>query len=189
MNISWRTVLAVAFISGGLANSPAASGPELAGVALPAVTSAGNTKLLLNGAGIGTELIVKVYVIGLYLQRKTSDAKASIVTDESKRIVMTMLREVSRKRFVQAVEKGMEHNAGAQMPTLRARLDILEKALPDLQKGDFIEFTYLPGVGTVVRGQGRELRIPGKDFADALLSVWLGPKAGNSSLRAQLLRG
>ena len=144
---------------------------------------------MLNGAGIGTELIVKVYVIGLYLQKKTTDAKASIATDQGKRIVMTMLREVSRKRFVQAVEKGMVRSSAPEMQRLRARLDVLEKALPALQKGDLIQFTYLPGVGTVVSGQGRELTIPGKDFSDALLSVWLGPKAGNSSLRAQLLRG
>jgi hypothetical protein len=143
---------------------------------------------LLNGSGIGTELIAKVYVIGLYLQEKTTDPQALIATDEAKGIVMTMLRDVSRKRFVQAVEKGMARNAGPAMPTLRARLDALEKALPSLQKGDFIQFTYVPGAGTLVRGQGHQMTIPGKDFSDALLSVWLGPKAGNAALRSQLLQ-
>ena len=98
-----------------------------------------------------------------------------------------MLRNVSRQQFVDAVEKGMVRNSGLPMPTLRSRLDLLEQALPALNKGDMLDFTYLPGAGTVVRGQGRELKIPGKDFADALFSVWLGLHADSRSLRHDLL--
>jgi len=75
------------------------------------------------------------------------------------------------------------------MPILRSRLDLLEDALPAPRKGNVLSFTYLPGVGTVMRGQGRELTIRGKDFADALLSVWLGPKPIGGALKHQLLAG
>jgi hypothetical protein len=75
------------------------------------------------------------------------------------------------------------------MPALRARLDLLENALPAPRKGNVLSFTYLPGVGTLMRGQGQELTIPGKDFADALLSVWLGPKPIGGTLKRQLLAG
>jgi hypothetical protein len=75
------------------------------------------------------------------------------------------------------------------MPTLSGRLDLLEAALPALKKGNVLDFTYLPGVGTLVRGQGREMPIPGKDFADALFSVWLGPKPISEALKRQLLSG
>jgi Chalcone isomerase-like len=98
-----------------------------------------------------------------------------------------MLRDVSREKFVQAVEKGMMRNSGRAMPTLRARLDILEHALPALKKGNALDFTYLPGLGTVVRAQGRKMNIPGKDFADALFSVWLGSESSNAALQHQLL--
>ena len=100
-----------------------------------------------------------------------------------------MLRDVSRKQFVQALEKGIMRNSAPAMPTLRVRLDRLEKALPALKKGNVLRFTYLPGAGTLVRGQGREMTIPGKDFADALFSVWLGPKPVNGSLKRKLLGG
>jgi hypothetical protein len=130
-----------------------------------------------------------VYVVGLYLEKPTNDARAAITTNEAKRIVLVMLRDVSREQFVQAVKEGILRNSGPAMPTLRARLDRLEKALPALKKGNILDFTYLPGIGTLMRGQGRELTIPGKDFADALFSVWPGPKPISEALKRQLLSG
>ena len=78
-------------------------------------------------------------------------------------------------------------NSGPAMPTLRARLDRLEAALPALKKGDLLDFTYLPDAGTLMRCHGQELTFPGKDFADALFSIWLGPKPVNSGLKRELL--
>jgi hypothetical protein len=85
------------------------------------------------------------------------------------------------------VETGIERNSGPVMPILRGRLDRLVRALPDLKKGDVIHFTYLPGVGTLVRGKGEEMTIMGKDFADALFSVWLGPDPLDRNLKRKLL--
>ncbi len=145
--------------------------------------------LNLNGTGIGTKILIHVYAIALYLERKTTDPRTAITSNEAKRIALVMLRNVTRQQFVQAVERGMVLNSGVPIATLRSRLDLLERALPALEKGDKLDFTYLPAVGTVVRGQGRELKIPGKDFAEALFSVWLGPRADSSSLRDKLLGG
>lgn len=185
-----RAVLAAATVWCALIFSEATvHARDLAGATMPESVRAGGRVLALNGMGIGTKLLVHVYVIGLYLERNTTDAQTAIVSDEGKRIALIMLRSVSRQQFVQAVEKGMIRNSGVPMPTLRSRLDLLEQALPALEKGDMLDFTYLPGVGTVVRGQGRELKIPGKDFADALLSVWLGPHAASITLRHDLLSG
>lgn len=184
-----RTLLGKAIIwcalTSGVWTAPAR---DLVGVSMPDVIRIAARELRLNGMGIGTELsIFKVYVVGLYLEGKTTDPQSAIASNQAKRIALTLLRDVSRERFVQAVEKGMTINSGPAISKLRARLNILEQALPDLQKGNVLDFTYLPGVGTVVRGKGREMTIPGKDFSDALLSVWLGPKAVNGSLRHSLL--
>jgi hypothetical protein len=100
-----------------------------------------------------------------------------------------MMRDVSREDFVDALRTGIMRNSGPQMPTLRTRLDRLEEALPFLKEGNVLDFTYLPDSDTLVRGQGREMRIPGKDFADALFSVWLGPKPVNGGLKRKLLGG
>ncbi len=163
---------------------------DVSGVSMPEVVSVAGKELRLNGIGLIKKMtFVKVYVVGLYLEKPTTDARTAITADEAKRIVLVMLRDVSRKRFVQAVQTGIMRNSGRAMPSLRARLDLLEKALPALKKGNVLNFTYLPGAGTVVRGQGREMTIPGKDFADALFSVWLGPKPANGAIKRKLLGG
>lgn len=162
---------------------------ELAGVSMPDTFSVAGRSLQLNGMGVGTKAFFKVYVIGLYLQEPTADARSAIQTDEAKRILITMLRDVSRERFMQAVEKCILANSGPAMATLRTRLNLLEHALPALKKGNTLDFTYLPVVGTLVRGEGREMTIPGKDFADALFSVWLGSEPTSLALQRQLLGG
>ena len=168
----------------------AAHAAEVAGVTMPNVVSVAGLELRLNGMGfLKKTVFFKVYVVGLYLEKPTSHARVAITTDEPKRIVISMLRNVSRKMFVQAVEMGVMRNSGPQMPRLRARLDRLELALPALNKGEILDMTYLPGAGTLVRGGHQTMTIPGKDFSDALFSVWLGPKPISVSLKRRLLAG
>ena len=163
---------------------------ELSGVTMPEASSVDSKELRLNGMGVRKEkALFKVYVVALYLEQPTPDAHAAIATDQEKRIVLSMLRDISHEQFAQAVENAILLNSSSAMPTLRARLDLLENALPSPKKGDVLSFTYQPGVGTLMRGQGQELMIPGKDFADALLSVWLGPKPISGTLKRQLLAG
>jgi hypothetical protein len=172
----------------------ALSGPagarEVSGVSVPSTASVADKKLTLNGAGVRKEMaFFKVYVVALYLERPTSDARAAITSDQEKHIVLSMLRAVSREQFVEALETAIVRNSNDVMPILRERLDLLQKALPRLEKGDVLTFTYLPGSGTVLRDQGQEMTIPGKDFADALLSSWLGPAPVSWDLKRQLLGG
>jgi hypothetical protein len=161
---------------------------EVSGVRMPEEVSVAGKELRLNGMGVLKKAIFfKVYVVGLYLENPTTDPRAAITTEEAKRIVIGMRRNVSRGRFIREVETSIMRNSGRSMPALRARLDLLEHALPSLKKGDELDFTYLPGAGTVMRCHGHELTILGKDFADALFSVWLGPKPVNGALKRKLL--
>jgi chalcone isomerase-like protein len=185
--VNVRTIVAAATWCALICGATTVHARDQAGAKMPEVVKADGTTLALNGMGVGKKIFVHIYVVGLYLERKTTDAQTAISTDEGKRISLILLRDVSRQQFVQALEKGMIRNSGVAMPILRARLNVLEQALPALEKANIRDFTYLPGIGTVVRGQGRELKIPGKDFADALLSVWLGPKAADGTLREDLL--
>jgi hypothetical protein len=182
-------VTAAAFFCAAALNVATGYARDLAGVSMPEKVSVSGKQLQLNGIGVGKKAFFKVYVIALYLESPTSDARNAIETDEAKRIVLTMLRDVSRENFVHAVEEDMARNPGVPMRALRGRLDRLESVLPALKKGSTLDFTYLPLRGTLVRGQGREITIPGKDFADALFSVWLSPQSSNPALQHQLLGG
>jgi len=186
--IARRLIAVSAFCCAVALSATVVPAREVSGVSMPEVVSVEGRVLRLNGMGVRKEKVFfRVYVIGLYLEKPTQDAQAAITTDEAKRIVIRMLRDVSREDFVLALETGMKRNSGPAMPTLRARLDLLEQALPAPKRGNVLDLTYLPGTGTVLRGQGREVMIPGKDFADALLSVWLGSKPVSGSLKSELL--
>jgi hypothetical protein len=163
---------------------------EVAGVAMPETINVPGGGLRLNGVGVRREkALFKAYVIALYLPKRATDGATVIAANETKRLAITMLRDVGREAFVDAIESGILRNSKTAMPALRARLDMLEQAVPDLKKGDELDMTWVPGSGTVVRGQGRTMTIPGKDFADALFGVWLGLRPVEGTLKRALLGG
>ena len=72
----------------------------LAGVTLPDTVQVGSTMLVLNGMGIRTKYMVKVYVAGLYLEQKSSDPGAIIKADAPKRIVMQFVHGASKSQWL-----------------------------------------------------------------------------------------
>lgn len=189
MTVSIRSLTVNRLLLGAcIAISTGLHAREVAGVNMPNTVSVAGETLQLNGMGVLKKLFfVKVYVVGLYLQKPTMDAHAAITTNEVKRMVIHMQHDVSREKFVQALDGSFTRNSGPDMPALRSRLDRLEQALPAVKKGEVLEFTYQPSSGTIMRCQGREVTIKGKDFADALFSIWLGPKPANRALKRELL--
>jgi hypothetical protein len=156
-------------------------------VAPPQIQVEGKT-LKLMGMGLRKKLWVKVYVASLYLENPSEDAAQVIASDQIKRVQMNMLRDLDRGKIVEAVQQGFERNSGPQMPQLQERLDRFLRAVPDLRGGETIVITYLPGRGTVIKpGSGAAVDLAGKDFADALFSVWLGKHPVDDDLRQEML--
>lgn len=157
-------------------------------VAEPLITVEGHPLRLL-GMGLRKKLWFKVYLASLYVEQPSEDAAQVISSEQIKRVQMNMLRDLERGKIVEAVQQGFERNAAAQMPRLQARLDRFLAAIPDLRGGETIVITYLPGRGTRVKaGSGEQIAIPGKDFADALFSVWLGPSPVDGDLKGEMLK-
>jgi hypothetical protein len=163
---------------------------EVAGVMLPDTATVGGKTLKLNGIGLRTKIVFKVYVLGLYLETPSRDAASIMSSDQVKNIRMSLLRSVGGAKISETIVEGFERNSKAQMAGLKARLEKLRAMIPDVQKGDEILLTYVPGKGTVVTAKGVEKGvIEGKDFADALLGVWLGPNPAQEDLKRALLGG
>ncbi len=186
-----RTVIAVAAVTLLIGTFLLAG--ELAGVTMPDQVTVGEHSLVLNGMGLRTKKVlfigVKVYVAGLYLPQKTSDAAAIITSDEPKQIVMHFLyKDVGKKKLVEAWNEGFEKNARESMPRLKARLGTFNGYWSDMKTGDVAVMTYIPGQGTKVEIKGKDMgTIEGLDFAEALFSVWLGPQPPNVELKEGLL--
>ena len=181
-------LFAVAF---GLSLAATASAGEFAGVKMPdAITAEGKT-LKLNGMGLRKKVVFKVYVAGLYVESPSKDSAAIIAADEVKRMQLSVLRGLSTSQVAEAIEEGFEKGATkGQMAALKARLEKLRTMIPNVVEGDQIVFTYVPGKGTVVSAKGPDKGvIEGKDFADALFSVWIGPTPVQEDLKKHLLGG
>jgi hypothetical protein len=146
----------------------------------------GNQTLVLNGMGLRSKLFIKVYVGGLYLEKKTADPAAVIQSDATKRVVLQFVYgEVTREQMVEAFQDGFTANA----PTAqKAQVDQWLGALETMKKGEQMVVTYAPGTGTTLALRGRDkVTIPGLPFAQAVFSVWFGPKPPSSDLKNGML--
>ena len=158
----------------------------LADVTLPDTITVGNQTLVLNGMGMRSKMFIKVYVGGLYLEKKTSDPAAIIQSDATKRVVLQFIYgEVTREQMTEAFADGFKGNA-PNAP--KAEVQQLLGALETMKKGEQMVVTYVPGTGTTLAIRGKEkLTIPGVPFAQAVFSVWFGPKPPTSDLKNGML--
>src|SRR5512147_624757 len=187
MNVTRRTFALSAAFALALAAAPAAA-KELAGATMPDTISAGGKTLRLNGLGLRKKAIFKVYVGGLYLETPSSDAAAILGADVPKAVRMHFLRSVDRKKLVETFREGFEANAGAKASTQKAGIEKLLATVADVKDGSVTTYTYVPGAGTVVNRDGKDVAtIEGKEFAEVLFSLWLGPKPPSEDLQKGLL--
>jgi hypothetical protein len=171
--------------------SPGMAG-QLAGVSLPDQVTVEGRTLVLNGMGVreATILRVHVYVAGLYLEARSSDAARIIAAEETKRLVLSFVRDVGRDNLVAAWNEGFAKSGGPALSGLRDRLATLNAWMVDVKGGDTLTFTQVPGkgLGVEVKGQAKGT-LEGADFSRALWGIWLGDQPPNPKLKLGLLGG
>jgi hypothetical protein len=161
---------------------------SLAGVTMPDTVQVGSTKLVLNGVGLRTKFVVKVYVAGLYLEQKSSDAGAILKADAPKRLVMQFVHGASKSQMTNAFEDSFKDNSPDAVKTMKGDIDKFLGAVEPVKDGDQMVFTYFPGTGTTLTINGQDkVTISGAAFAEVLFSVWLGPKPPNADLKKGIL--
>ena len=177
-----------------------AAAAELGGIKLPdsVRVTEGGAELVLNGAGVRTRFMFRVYVGALYLEKdlakKSASANAIINDTGAKRIELHMLRDVLADQFTEALEDGLKNNnAAEELPKFEARVRQL-RAVFDVVKiakaGDVIVIDFLPGAGARIAVNGTvKSTIAGEDFNRALLRIWLGDKPTDGGLKKGLLGG
>src|SRR5712691_4179184 len=102
-----------------------ASAAEVGGVKLEDKLSVGGQDLVLNGAGVRTCVMFKVYVASLYLPQKAADTVA-VVAKAPRRIQLNLLRTLSADQLVDALNEGLaENNSAADLAAVKAQVDQL----------------------------------------------------------------
>ena len=162
---------------------------ELAGATLPDTLSAGDKTLKLNGLGLRKKAMFKVYVGGLYLESPSKDAGGILASDQARAIRMHFLRDLKKAQLVEAFQEGFEANAKDKAGQ-KTVFDKMLALVPDVKEGETLTFTYVPGKGTTLRVGDKDLgAFEGKGFADAVLSIWLGPRPPSEDLKKGMLGG
>jgi hypothetical protein len=185
MKILGRTVVLLILAVSTL--DTAALAGELAGATLPDTLKVGEKTLKLNGLGLRKKAIIKVYVGGLYLESSSKDANAILASDQSKAITLFLLRDLTKTQLVEAFQESFDENA-VDKAGQKAAFGKMLALIPDVKEGETLTFTYLPGKGTTLQVGKKALgTFESKGFADAVFSIWLGPKPPSEDLKKGML--
>ncbi|MGZ3182804.1 MAG: chalcone isomerase family protein [Telluria sp.] len=170
-----------------------AGAAEIAGVKFEDTAKVAGKELKLNGLGLRTKFIVKVYAAGMYLPEKTHSAAEVLKMEGPRRVTLVMMRDISSDDFGSAFMAGLNANSTKEEKTkiLNQTMQFGEMfaLLPGLKKGDVLHLNWVPGTGTVCELNGKKIgeTVSGLDFYNAVLKIWLGDKPVDSSLKPALL--
>jgi len=174
---------------------PSVSAMEIGGVRFDDMARLGGRQLPLNGTGLRQVFVIKGYAAGLYLPERARNATVVLGSPGPKRLQIRPLREVESAQFVKALNDGLrENHSELQMQLLSDRVTQLERTMTQLgtaQRGDIINFDFTPEGGTAVTLNGipRGQTIPGEDFYQAVLRIFLGEHPVDRNLKRGLLGG
>lgn len=177
-------------IVGLLLLAPAAHTQELEGVQVPDAIALHDdtTTLMLNGAGVRRHFIFSAYVAALYLPERADTPEGVLAAPLPKRIHLHLLRDVSADDMMRESLERFRTNASEDAYRLmRERVDEFHGAFPDLRAGDVVHIDMVPA-GTEIWINGWLLaEIPGNDFQEAVLKLWLGDDPADPGLKQAML--
>lgn len=177
------------------ATALAASGAhaaDVAGVTVAERVKVGTADLVLNGAGIRTRAIFKVYVGALYLAEKKTAAADALASRGAKRVAMHLLRDLSAEQVGGALNdlgdtmtEAERESFKGQMADLKATMEALGAA----REKSIVTLDFVPGAGLRIALDGVQKgnSIAGEDFYRALLKLWLGDQPIDRTLKAGML--
>lgn len=165
---------------------------EVAGVKFDESANVSGKDLVLNGAGVRTKVIFKVYAAGLYLADKKTTVPDVLASVGPRRVAITMLREVSSDDFGKAFLDGLNANtdkdARAKIANQTMKFGEVFAQIQNLKKGDQLSLDWT-GEGTQCYLNGKKIGelMPDVAFYNAVLRIWLGDHPVDSSLKPALL--
>ena len=174
----------------GLAIAASVAAIEVNGVALPDKAVVAGRDVVLNGAGLRTKVVFKIYVGGLWLPQKAKDL-AGVLAQPTRRIQMNLLRHLTADQLVDALVEGLRDNASAaELAAIKPETDALVAAMKgfgDVKEGSVVTLDYVDGATHVALGGQERATIKGDAFNQALTRVWLGDHPAQASLKDAML--
>jgi hypothetical protein len=161
------------------------------GVTLPSKFKGTKGELTLNGAGIRKKAMFKVYVLGLYIDQKSKDAKAIIKNNEEVIVRLQITSSVvNSENMSEAIREGFDKSLNGNSSALKSKIDAFINAFSNesIKVGDVFVLDYVPGVGVKTSKNSKHVTtVEGEDFKKALLGIWLGENPIDANLKKTLL--
>ncbi len=179
INVQLRFLLfaCILLISGSICSTSKAD--HVKGIIVPRIVASQKNKLELNGTAVRSKWGLNVYVVALYLTERIHDAEAIMKNRDPKRIHITMLHSVSKRRFVSTIEKNIAVNFSSEEKVkfatqLKAFMACFHGGT-SLKKFSTIDVDFIPGKGMQVAVDGNNfVMIPDDDFYHAIMRLWIG---------------
>ncbi len=191
--LAFRTLVASAVLAFALVPPAAAAVVDVSGVKFNDVDKVAGTDLKLNGAGMRTKFMIKVYAAGLYLPEKQSNVAEILKMEGPRRVTLVMARDLSSSDFAKAFMDGINENLDksekAKIVSQIRKFGEMFASVDGLKKGDVLHLDWLPGTGTHCELNGKKIgeTVSELTFYNAVLRIWLGEKPADSSLKPLLL--
>lgn len=185
-----QATMAAAFLAAG---SLPAFAAEVGGIKFPDTVTVAGQELKLNGAGVRTKLVFKVYALGFYLQDKKATVAEVLASSGPRRIRIMPMRDLTSDDFGMAFMKGLNDNVSPEertklLPQTKAFGEMFAQ-FPGLKKGDELIVDWTPGVGSqaVLNGKKVGENLPDLAFFNAIMRIWIGDKPADANLKPKLL--
>jgi hypothetical protein len=172
---------------------PAQASVDVNGYKFEDTAKVAGKDLKLNGAGMRTKFVIKVYAAGLYLPEKKTAVADILKQDGPRRVTLQMARDISSEDFGKAFMDGLNENVDRaekqKIVSQISKIGELFASVDGLKKGDVLHLDWIPGTGTQAELNGKKLgdAIPDINFYNAILRIWLGDKPVDRSLKPALL--
>lgn len=155
-------------------------------VDVPDTMDVGTEKLILNGAGVREKKIAfvnkDIYVAGLYLKQKSSNAEEILAADETMALRIKIISGlITSDRFTEHARGGFEESTNGNTDAIRSEIDLFLNTFGEkIKKGDLFEIVYKKGVGVQTFKNGNKtavVTIPGYKIKPALFGIWIGKRS------------
>jgi hypothetical protein len=163
---------------------------EVGGIKLDDKASVGGQELVLNGGGVRTRAVFKVYVGSLYVPAKTNNT-AGVLAKGPRRIQLNLLRNLTADQLVDALTEGIKDNTTAdELAAMKPQVDQMVttmKAFNDVKEKDVVTLDFVGGATKIGLNGAEKGSIAGEPFNRALTRIWIGDKPAQADLKQAML--
>jgi Chalcone isomerase-like len=162
---------------------------DLEGVSMPDARVVDGIQMRLNGIGLRTYSVlgIRIYVAGLYLERRSGDPNTIIHSQQRKLLDIRFLRDVGAEDARKAWQESFEQNCKAPCYLDPHDLQRFLVAVPSVHSGDGSTLLFT-SEGVHVTFNGRLMGdIPDPQFAELMLATFIGAVPPTPRLKRELL--